>query len=384
MQTVSSTAAQGQTSWFRRYVVPALVFKAAVIGGAYSTGRELAQFFAPHGSWGGLLAMLAAMIVWSATFAVSLEFARYTHAYDYRTFFKELIGPFALVIDLLMAVLMLLIVAVLGATAGEMFHSLVGAPVVLGVGLFTLIVAGVLLLGTRRIETLLSYWSFVLYAFYAVFLVLALSRFGPRVSDAFATAPAADVVPAIADGVRYAGYNIAAIAMVLFTARNCGTRREALIAGALGGPLAMLPGLLFFVAMMAFHPQIDTEVLPVNFLMVRMQTPLLPTIYLSVILVTLLGAAATALHSLNGRIARGLESRGRSLPTPARFLIPAGVMLLSMGASVQFGLVQLVARGYGLITFGFLAFFVAPVLTLGVWRIWRAPSRCMAVSSPQP
>jgi hypothetical protein len=213
-------------SGFRRYVVPGLVFKAAVIGGAYSTGRELAAFFAPHGPWGGVLGMAAATLVWSITYAVSLEFARLTRSYDYKTFFQNLIGPWSLIIEVLMIVLMFLIVSVLEATASEMFHALTGSPIWLGCSLFTSIVALVLLLGTRRIETLISYWSFVLYAFYALFLILALRQFGPRVTAAFAAAPSADLLPSIGDGVRYAGY-IAAIAMVLFTARNVSSRREA-------------------------------------------------------------------------------------------------------------------------------------------------------------
>lgn len=357
--------------WFRRYVVPGLVFKAAVIGGAYSTGRELAEFFAPHGPWGGLLGMLAAMLVWSVTFAVSLEFARLTRSYDYRAFFRELIGPAWVVLELLMVVLLFLIIAVLQATAGEMFHALTGAPVLAGSILFTLIVSAVLLVSTHRLETLLSAWSFVLYAFYVSFLVLALASFGTLVRGQFAAAPAADLLPATADGVRYAGYNIAAIAMVLFTARNVQSRRDAMIAGALGGPLAMLPGALFFIAMMAYHPQIAAQVLPVNFLMERMGAAWLPSIYLSVILVTLVGTATTVVHSLNSRWAQAANRRGRA-PSPAlRFTVAAAVMLLSLLAASQFGLVQLVARGYGFIAFGFIAFFIMPVLTIGIWRIRR-------------
>lgn len=361
-----------RASAFRRYVVPGLVFKAAVIGGAYSTGRELAEFFAPHGPWGGLLGMLAAMLVWSVTYAASLEFARLTRSYDYKTFFLNLIGPGWLVVEVLMIVLMFLIVAVLEATAGEMFHALTGAPQIVGSALFSVIVAVVLLLGTQRIESLISYWSFVLYAFYALFLVLALDLFGERVSASFAQAPTPQLLSSVGDGVRYAGYNIAAIAMVLFTARNVTTRREALLAGALGGPLAMLPGLLFFIAMMAYHPEVDLEVLPVDFLMERMGIAFLPQIYLSVILITLLGTASTVLHSLNKRIAHARESRGRAYPALASFLVPAVMMLFCLFASARLGLVQLVARGYGWIAFGFIAFFILPILTFGVWRICRA------------
>jgi uncharacterized membrane protein YkvI len=33
------------------------------------------------------------------------------------------------------------------------------------------------------------------------------------------------------------------------------------------------------------------------------------------------------------------------------------------------GLTALVARGYGVITYGFLLVFVLPVLTVGVWKL---------------
>ena len=172
--TAQSPAAM---SWFRRNVVPGLVFKAAVIGGAYSTGRELAEFFAPHGPWGGLVAILCAMLVWSVTFAVSLEFARLTRSFDYKTFFEQLIGRGWVIIEMLMLVLLFLIVSVVEATASEMLRALAGVPNVAGTVLFSCGVAALLVLGTQRIETLISGWSFVLYGFYALFLVLALSQF---------------------------------------------------------------------------------------------------------------------------------------------------------------------------------------------------------------
>ena len=59
-----AAAPQG-SSWFQRFLLPGLAFKAVVIGGGYATGRELAEFFLPGGPWGGLLGMVLAMLVWS-------------------------------------------------------------------------------------------------------------------------------------------------------------------------------------------------------------------------------------------------------------------------------------------------------------------------------
>ena len=42
-------AAATGSSTFQRLILPGLAFKAAVIGGGYATGRELAEYFIPSG-----------------------------------------------------------------------------------------------------------------------------------------------------------------------------------------------------------------------------------------------------------------------------------------------------------------------------------------------
>ena len=78
--------------FFRRYLLPGFVFESAVIAGGYATGRELVEFFLPAGPWGGVLGMIVSMLFWSAVLMVSFELARMAKAYDYRSFFKLLLG----------------------------------------------------------------------------------------------------------------------------------------------------------------------------------------------------------------------------------------------------------------------------------------------------
>lgn len=360
----------GPRGWFSRYVMPGLVFKAAVIGGAYTTGRELAEFFGPYGPLGGLIGMAIAMMIWSVTFAASLEFARITRSYDYKSFFEKLIGRGWIAVEALLITLFFLIIAVLGATAGELLMELAAIPRPVGIALFALAVALIVLSGTRRVEMFLSYWSFVLYAFYAVFLTIALLNFGDRIHANYASAEIARPGSIFADGIRYASYNIAAITMVLFTARSVSSRREAVVAGLLGGPLAMIPGMLFFVAMMAFHPEVQQAVVPLNHIMEQLRMPMLHTAFLIIIVVTLVGAASTVFHSVNERIAAALVDRG-TLTNAHRFAIAIVVMAITMTGSVHFGLVELVASGYGYMAIGFVLLFILPILTIGIWRIWR-------------
>jgi uncharacterized membrane protein YkvI len=71
-------------SRFQRLVLPGLAFKAAVIGGGYATGRELAEYFIPSGPQGGVLAILVAMASWSAICALTFALAHSTRRFDYR------------------------------------------------------------------------------------------------------------------------------------------------------------------------------------------------------------------------------------------------------------------------------------------------------------
>ena len=65
------------SAFFRKYLLPGLIFQSVVIAGGYGTGRELAEFFLGFGPLGGLLAMLlVSTVIWSAVCAASFEFVR--------------------------------------------------------------------------------------------------------------------------------------------------------------------------------------------------------------------------------------------------------------------------------------------------------------------
>jgi uncharacterized membrane protein YkvI len=47
------------------------------------------------------------------------------------------------------------------------------------------------------------------------------------------------------------------------------------------------------------------------------------------------------------------------------------LMLVSVYAASAIGLVDLIAKGYGLLTYAFIALLIVPVLTIGVWKLRR-------------
>jgi uncharacterized membrane protein YkvI len=47
-------------------------------------------------------------------------------------------------------------------------------------------------------------------------------------------------------------------------------------------------------------------------------------------------------------------------------------MVISVYAASAIGLVDLIAKGYGYLTYAFIVLLILPVLTVGLWRLVRS------------
>ncbi len=366
----------GGSSWFQRFLLPGLALKAVIIGGGYATGRELAEYFVPSGPWGGLSAMLLATLIWSVVAAISFALARKMGAYDYRAFFQGLMGPGWIAFELAYLIFVILILAVFGAAAGAIGAATFGWPELVGSIALAVSIVAFTAFGTDTVETLFKYASMLIYAVYALFLIFALTSFGGLIAEGFAAAPP----PSgnwIAGGLTYASYNIVGAVIILPVLRHLTSQRDAMVAGIIAGPLTMLPAILFFVAMMAFYPAIGAETLPSDFLLRQMAVPGFHILFQLMIFAALLESGVGAIHAINERVSGVVEARGRPpLGTGARAAIGAVILIGCMFVAARIGLVDLIASGYRFLAWLFLIVFVAPLLTIGVWRLLRpAPVR---------
>ena len=357
------------SDFFKRYLLPGFVFEAAVIAGGYATGRELVEFFLPSGPSGGLLGMAGSMLVWSVVLAVSFELARLTRAYDYRSFFKLLLGRGWFLFEIAYFLLIVIILAVMGAAAGEIVHSLFGVPKLVGSLLMITSVGLILFFSSAAIEKFLAVSVGYLYVVYIVFVVWSMLTFGDRIAASLASEPVGHRW--LMAGVTYAGYNVATIPSVLFCIRHLSSRREAVGAGLLAGPLGMLPGVLFYVAMIGYYDEIGGVALPSAFLLAKLRAPWFEWAFQVAVLLTLVDTGVAVLHAINERVSSVYEERHRRMPRILRPALALAVMVVSVYAASAVGLVALIAKGYGLLTYAFIVLLILPVLTVGVWRIRR-------------
>ena len=139
--------------------MPGAVFQAVLIGGGYGTGREAVEYVTQAGPSGGLLAVLCFFLATTVVLICTFEFSRVFQVYDYRSFFRALLGRGWWLFEVLALVLMTLVLAVVISAATTMLFDWFALPqlvTTLGVIMLT---AAVLYVGQGAVERLLSIWA---------------------------------------------------------------------------------------------------------------------------------------------------------------------------------------------------------------------------------
>jgi len=356
-------------SAFQRFLLPGLVFQSINIAGGYGTGRELVEFFLQYGPVGGLLGLLfPATIIVSVACIIAFELARQTRSYDYRRFLQQLLGRAWFLYEITYLISVILILAVVGAAIGSIATESLNIPGYVGTLVLLATIAFLTFRGTRLIERVMSAWSLVLYVVYASIFVVSMIRFGPMVRDAFAADGGVDGW--LLSGLRYGALQLAMVPAILFATTHINSRKDAVVAGALAGPLFLLPAIMFFLAMAPHYPSILSRPVPLNYILSLLNSPILSVAFPVMLVGTFIETGTGMIHAFNERVAGALKVIGRDMPRSWRsitaVLLLVGAMLMS-----RLGIIDLIAVGYGALTWVYMVIFVVPLLTLGLWKITR-------------
>ena len=374
-----------RNTWFQRYLLPGFIIQSSIIGGAYGSGKELQQFFFGHGPLGGLLGMCVTMAIFALVLMAAYEFSRRFQLFDYRSFTKALLGPLWPVYEILYLMVMILVISVVGAVAGEVLHDSFGLPEFVGVLGIMVLIALIVFFGTPGVERVLAIWSFVLFATYILFLGWHLVQNGDQIASNFASQPVREGWAR--SGVAYSGYNLSTVPALVFCIYHLGKRREALTAGAIAGVLTMLPAMLFYIAMIGQYDAIasagEDGPLPVSILMGALEgADFFVYLFPIVLFGTFVETGTALIHGVNERIDHAFAEKGIRMPDWMRPAVALAILFSAVVIADAIGLTGLVAQGYGTITWGFIIVLFIPLLTWGVFLIWRA-DRIDAARSPE-
>lgn len=383
---------------FHTLVLPAIIAQSMIIGGGYATGREVVEYAGRFGNR-GWLSVAIITVCFAVVMALSFELARLAGAYDYKTWSRNLVGPLWWLVDLLILSMMMLVIAVMTAAIGEVLQQTVGLPKLLSLALALVCVGFLSWRGSGFIEKAKTWGSAALYLGYCAFAVLVLTApveavaVAQPVAEAAGTAapaPATDggVLEVIVAAVLYVAYNVAVVPAVLFCLHRQTRRSETFSSGALAGVAMTVPFALTLACLLR-SPQASV---------MEAEVPWLPMIgaaadgraggaalWIAIFgLVagwTLVETAVGSIHALLRRVESNLDDLPRRWRPASGKLTRAqkagtavGVLVAAAGLST-FGIIDLVARGYGTLAWGFIALVVVPLFVVVPWRAFRGAER---------
>ncbi len=356
-----------RSKFFSTYLLPGFVFQSITIGGGYGTGRELVEFFMTQGPLGGLLGMILSMLIWSLVLAVSFELSRLTRSYDYRSFIRSILGKGWPAYEVVYGIGMILVVSVLGSASGELVNAMFNIPPIAGIVAMMLMVGLLAFYGTYLIERALSIWSIGLYAAFFILIVTCLVEFWNDIGQTVGIYT--EDSKWIMGGITYSAYNIGIMPAMIFVVRHLHSRKEALVSGLFGGAIAMIPGFFIYIAMLSGYPEILKESVPVDYILGQLNISWFMLVFRIILFGTFIETGVGLIHGFNERIAGVYEEKGREMPRSLRAGIALGILILSVFIADAVGIVDLIAKGYAALTWGYIIAFVIPVLTIGFYRI---------------
>ncbi len=343
---------------FGKYLLPGVVLQSVLIGGGYATGREIVEYGAKFGAM-GWLAGIGTFIGFALVAILSFELIRLYKAYDYKSFIKEIAGPLWVVFDVVYILFMIVIIAVMASATGSIVEQTLGLNYWMGV-VGIIVVVGVLnFYGEHLIERFETFGTIALYVGYIIF-----ARDTSYVSDA-------SIPTIIWTGILYCAYNLVVVPASFFTLKRQTKRKEAVISGLIAGVLMTIPWFLTYFAVMCYYPNESVLGASVPWLamMQGVAGPVVISLFGIVMGWTLIETSTGIIHALIERVNNGLSDMGKKRMTRPQQAVVTFVVLIGAMIFSKIGIIDLIAKFYNALAYAFIAIYLLPLLTVGVYKI---------------
>lgn len=359
-----------------RLILPGIILQSVLIGGGYATGREIVEYGAKYGAM-GWLSGFATFIGFAVVAILSFELIRLYKTYDFKSFLKELIGPFYHVFDVVYLLFMVIIIAVMSSATGAVVEQMTGLNYWYGVGFITIVVGILNFYGEKIIAYFETIGTILLYIGYICFSILVISHGGDNISQVFATGdhsfvPDATTGAALWTGILYTAYNLVVFPASFFTIKAQKNRKDTVISGIIAGLLMIIPWFMTYYAVMAFYPSKEVLASPVPWV-AMMQADNAPgwlLLLFSIVMGwTLIETATGIIHALLERIDTGLIGSGKlPMKRNQRRALTIAILVVSV-AMAKIGIIDLIAKGYNALAYAFIVMYLVPILTIGIYKI---------------
>ncbi|MGP1521675.1 YkvI family membrane protein [Treponema sp.] len=349
----------------------AFVWFTTQFGGGFASGAQLYQFFIRYGIWTLLMPILAqafgAFFQW-----YGLKYARKHDCYDYRTFNDKFYGKLAPVFsnlyELIYITLLCVAPSVAFATGGATMQKLTGLPYMVCtaiIGVFIFIIA---IYGTTVVRKAASTLSVIIIAglllVYVPNIVVLWKDITGTLSE-MSAAPA-PIGPALWKFFVYGSFQLASIGLLFQHAKPFSSEKEAKTSMIYGFIVNAALIMLCTIGLLAVAREPGIAKVPVPTLEIVQKGVGAKIITPIISILIILGAVSTAVNMIAGGVERIInkfekpekKAAANGKPT-VMTLISAFLFTLLAFAIAQFGLLALVAKGYG-----FLGYLTIPVIVI--------------------
>jgi len=273
----------------------------------------------------------------------------------------------AVVYEILIVTVSLMSLAVLASASEHILADSFEMPAGLGRFLMLGIIGLLSYFGRDLIETVLTAWSVFLYVVIVVVFITVLTTESDAISSRFSAMEVAAGWQL--SGFKYALFSLSVVPLLLYIARDFKNRSEAMYSGVFAAAIALIPGVIMHIVFMAAYPGIIKEPIPIYSLLSGIGATTLIFVYTIMLLGTFVETGAGMLQGFNERIDSFLiERRGVGLSRRMHAVIAVSAVSIS-GPLSWWGIVNLVAYGYGSMAWGFLAVYILPVVAIGTFKL---------------
>ena len=353
----------------------AFVWFTTHFGGGFASGVQVVQYFVSYGWYALFLPVLSIAIV-TAVLYYAWTFAAIYCTFDYREwgnkYFKPFEALFSNAYEVMYILILLIASAVAFATGGTVMQQILGTPYVMNTVIVAVCIFFLTIFGADLVRKAASTMAVIIIAGMLLIYVGNLIVNFPKLLAVLKEAPApASFLDALWASLKYAGFQACAMGAYIAVADALKSREDAKKASIWG--FIVNAGVLWLATagILLHYPAILTEKVPVLFVAAHGGGGAIGTAIVSLLIflavvstgVSLIFGGARRIVGLWGKMKGSTVARDRKVNIAASLIY----VLITWGIAL-FGLIPLIAKGYGYT--GVLSFplLIVPVLLIGVMR----------------
>lgn len=344
-------------------------------GSGFATGAQATQFWTVFGGY-AVFTPIISLIVMVAVAYIEWEFCRLNKTYDYRSYSNALFRPydkvFANIYEILFIAIMVMGVSAVFAGAGQLIHDIFGIPYVLSVILVIALVVVLNMFGSGLLLKAASILSVILIIVIAIICVFGIVHQPERLGNVIANERSGSLWKAIMMGILYGSFQAIILGSTTNLSEGLETSKDSKVSAVLGAIMNGAMMILVTYMLMCYYPAVNTEQLPVNYVIDLLGVPILEPAYSVMLFLAFMTTAITCIGSLLKRF----ENFGadRITNTTTRRMVYSLVIIIICFCIAQFGLLNIIKRGYTAVGYLGIPFVVIPTLVVGAIKIKRIRS----------